>query len=259
MSQTIGWNNFVDTQARAEHDRLRLLERSFDPFSFRQLDELGVRPGWQCLEVGAGAGSVAARMAELAGPENVVATDLSHAFLGPLAELGVRVLHHDVTADDAPGEFDVIHTRFVLEHLPARQDTIKRMASWLKPGGWLLAEIGTTLPELSSRPATRQAMAVLARVMTERVGTAPEWARTFPVPLEEAGLTDCTAEGVIQPARGGQPLASWLKHTTKLVEQHALTTGLITREVLDEAYATYDSPSFVDYAWMTVAARGRRA
>jgi SAM-dependent methyltransferase len=258
MSQTIGWTNFVDTEAQAEHHRLRQLEQSFDPFSFRQLESLGVRPGWRCLEVGAGAGSVAAKMAELAGPANVVATDLSPAFLGPLADLGVTVLHHDVTTDDAPGEFDVIHTRFVLEHLPEREAVIKRLSSWLKPGGWLLVEIGTTLPELSSHPATRQTMAALARVMADRVGTAPEWARTLPVPLEEAGLVACAAEGAILPARGGQPLASWLKNTTKLVEEHALATGLITREVLDEAYAMYETPSFVDYTWMTVAARGRR-
>lgn len=258
MTQTIGWNHFVDTKAQAEHRRLRLLQESFDPFSFRQLESLGVRPGWQCLEVGAGAGSVATRMAELAGPSNVVATDLSTAFLGPLADLGVTVLNHDVTTDDAPGEFDVIHTRFVLEHLPERESVIKRLSSWLKPDGWLLVEIGTTLPELSSHPATRQTMAALARVMAERVGTAPEWARTLPVPLEEVGLVDCAAEGMISPARGGQPLADWLKNTTKLVEEHALATGLVTLEVLDEAYAMYETPSFVDYTWMTVAARGRR-
>ncbi|MDT7801534.1 MAG: hypothetical protein QOI78_4967 [Actinomycetota bacterium] len=258
MTQTVGWNTFVDTRAQAEHQRLRLLEQSFDPFSFRQLESLGVQPGWRCLEVGAGAGSVAAKMAELAGPANVVATDLSLAFLGPLAEQGVTVLHHDVTADDAPGEFDVIHTRFVLEHLAEREAVIKRLGSWLTPGGWLLIEIGTTLPELSSHPATRQAMAVLSRVMTERVGTAPEWARTLPVPLEEAGLVDCAAEGAVLPARGGQPLAGWLKGTIKLVEEHALATGMLTREVLDAAYAAYEMPSFVDYTWMTVAARGRR-
>jgi SAM-dependent methyltransferase len=258
MSQAIGWNNFVDTEAQAEHRRLLLLEQIFDPFSLRQLDDLGVRPGWKCLEVGAGAGSVARRMAELAGPANVVATDLSLKFLGPLTELGVTVLHHDVTTDDAPGEFDLIHTRFVLDHLPSREAVIKRMASWLKPGGWLLIEIGTTMPELASHPATRRSMAVLTQVMTERVGTAADWARTLPVPLEAAGLADCVAEGSILPARGGEPLAHWLKNTTKLVEDHALTTGLITREELDEAFAMYETPSFVDYTWMTVAARGRR-
>lgn len=259
MTQTIGWNDFVDTEAQVEYRRLTLLEQIFDPFTLRQLGSLDIQPGWKCLEVGAGAGSVARRMAELAGGENVVATDLSVKFLAPLADLGVTVLHHDVTADEAPGVFDLIHTRFVLDHLPDREGVIKRMVSWLKPGGWLLVEVGTTLPELSSHPQTRRSMEVLDRVLTERVGTATTWARTLPVPLEAAGLADCGAEGMIMPARGGEPLAEWLKNTTKLVEAHAVDTGLITREELDEAFALYETPTFLDYTWMTVAARGRRA
>ncbi len=258
MSQAIGWNNFVDTTALPEYRRLRLLEELFDPFSLRQLDCVGIQPGWQCLEIGAGAGSIAERLAELAGPANVVATDLNLTFLDPIADLGVTVLHHDVTVDEAPGRFDLIHTRFVLDHLPEREAVIRKLASWLKPGGWLMLEIGTTLPALSSHPANQRSMTVLADVMAERVGTAPEWARTLPVPLEEAGLTDCAAEGMIMPARGGGPLAHWLKCTTKLVEEHAVATGMITRDELAEAYANYDQPSFVDYTWMTVAARGRR-
>jgi protein-L-isoaspartate O-methyltransferase len=259
MTSTIGWNSFVDTEAQAEYRRLGLLEQIFDPFSFRVLAGLGIQPGTKCLEVGAGAGSVARRLAELAGAENVVATDLSVKFLEPLSGLGVRVLHHDVTADEAPGEFDVIHTRFVLDHLPDREAVIKRLASWLKPGGRLVVEIGTTLPELSSHPATRRSMEVLNEVMTQRVGTDTTWARTMPIPLEAAGLADCDAEGVILPARGGSPLAGWLKSTTRLVQDHAVSTGIATQEELDEAYAVYEAESFVDYSWMTVAAWGRRA
>src|SRR6266498_3847074 len=100
-----------------------MLEEIFDPFSIRNLDRLGVREGWRCLEVGAGAGSIARWLGEIAGPGNVVATDLSTTYLEPLAERGIEVLRHDVTADDnpgAPGEFDLIHCRFVLDHLPLR-------------------------------------------------------------------------------------------------------------------------------------------
>jgi SAM-dependent methyltransferase len=258
MAQTIGWNEFVDTETQVEYRRLTLLEQIFDPFTLRQLGSLDIRPGWKCLEVGAGAGSVARWMAGRAGGENVVVTDLSLKFLTPLADLGVTVLHHDVTTGEAPGEFDLIHTRFVLDHLIDREAVIKRMASWLKPGGWLLVEVGTTIPELSSHAQTRRSMEVLNEVLAERVGTATTWARTLPIPLEAAGLADCVAEGMIIPARGGEPLAEWLKNTTKLVEEHAVATGLITREVLDEAFALYETPSFVDYTWMTVAARGRR-
>ncbi|WP_216216077.1 class I SAM-dependent methyltransferase [Amycolatopsis aidingensis] len=258
MPQVLGWNDFVDTEAQEEYRRLHLLERIFDPFTFRNLDRFGLRTGSRCLEVGAGAGSVARHLAELAGPEQVTATDVSLAFLTPLTELGIQVRQHDVTTDGPPGEFDLIHARFVLDHLRDREAVLARMASWLRPGGWLFIESASTLPELSSRQATRRSMETLSRVMTEQVGTHTTWARQLPLPLERAGLLDCDTEGQMLPARGGSPLASWLKATTKLVEAHAVDTGLITRHELEEAYELYESPDFLDYSWLTIAAWGRR-
>ena len=49
----------------AEDDRLGLLEDIFDPLS-RRRREL-VQPGWRCLEVGAGRGSMAVWLAERVG------------------------------------------------------------------------------------------------------------------------------------------------------------------------------------------------
>lgn len=252
------WNDLVDTKATTELERLTLLEHVFDPFSIRNLDRLGVEPGARCLEVGAGAGSIARWLGELAGPGNVVATDLSTTYLAPLAERGIEVLRHDVTADPAPGEFDLIHCRFVLDHLPEREDAIKRMASWLNPNGWLLVECGTIAPELSSHPAVRHTLEALGSVLAKSIGTHPTWARTLPQPLRGAGLEDCRAEGLVLPAEGGSAFARWMAATVKLAETPALDTGLVTREEFDEAYAKYESPDFVDYTWMTIAAWGRR-
>ncbi len=253
------WNDLVDTKTTAELDRLNVLEGIFDPFSLRNLDRLGIQPGWRCLEVGAGAGSIARRMGELAGPGNVIATDVSTDYLAPLAEAGIAVLRHDVTVDDAPGEFDLIHCRFVLDHLPERDEAIKRMASWLRPDGWLLIEAGTTAPELSSHPAVRRAMEALNRVLSESIGTGTTWARTLPFPLVAAGLADVAAEGQTLPATGGSALARWLVATHKTIVKPAVASGVITQEELDEAFAAYESPDFVDYTWITVAAWGRRA
>lgn len=48
---------YVFDQAwHAERERLAALERIWDPATFAFLAELGIRPGWRCLEVGAGAG-----------------------------------------------------------------------------------------------------------------------------------------------------------------------------------------------------------
>jgi SAM-dependent methyltransferase len=254
----MSWSDLVDTKSLTELERLTLLEEISDPFSIRNLDRLGVRPGWRCLEVGAGAGSIARRLAELAGPGNVVATDLSTAYLDPLAELGIEVLRHDVTVDEAPGEFDLIHTRYVLDHLPERDETIKRMVSWLRPGGWLLVEAGTVAPELSSDPTVRRVMDGLAVIMSASVGTHVTWGRVLPLPLEAAGLSGCRSEGYISPAQGGSPMARWLKATMKLAEERAVDAGLLTRAEFEAAYATLDEPSFVDYTWLVVAAWGRR-
>jgi SAM-dependent methyltransferase len=254
----VRWNDLVDTRTTPELERLSLLEEIFDPFSIRNLERLGVKPGWRCLEIGAGAGSIAHWLGDMAGPGNVVATDLSTTYLGSLRERGMTVLSHDVTVDDAPGEFDLIHNRLVLDHLPARDEAIRRMASWLAPNGWLLVEVASAAPEMSSHPSVRKAMEALALVFSRTIGTHPTWARTLPLPLRDAGLVDCGAEGLIVPTTGGSAIARWLTATHKLIEAPAIESGVITREELDEAYAVYESPSFVDYAWITVAAWGRR-
>jgi SAM-dependent methyltransferase len=189
----------------------------------------------------------------------VIATDMSTALLAPLAESGVRVIRHDVTTDDAPGEFDLIHTRFVLEHVTRRDLALRRMASWLKPGGVLVVESATPMPESSGDPVVGRALAAMAGHLSRSVGTDPARARTLPIPLEAAGLVDCTAEGHVIPARGGSAFARWMVETHRLVERDAVASGTITADELEHAYAAYADPAFVDYTWLTVRAIGHRA
>ncbi|KAF8826158.1 hypothetical protein HHX47_DHR6000669 [Lentinula edodes] len=51
-----------------------------------------------------------------------------------------------------PGSFDVVHMRFVMIHLPNPDDYIHRLASLLRPGGWLLLEdVNHTLLDANRR------------------------------------------------------------------------------------------------------------
>src|SRR6266436_997381 len=64
----------------AEDDRLSLLERILDPLSCRRREL--VWPGWRCLEVGAGRGSMAVWLADRVGEGGkVVATDIDVTYL----------------------------------------------------------------------------------------------------------------------------------------------------------------------------------
>lgn len=251
------WDEFVDSSEVTEQARLALLEHVFDPISIRNLDRFGIQPGWQCLEVAAGAGSIARELAARAGAENVVATDRNISLLDSTAAAGVTVLQHDVLVDPAPGTFDLIHTRYLLEHLSARDTAIKRMVSWLKPGGWLVVDAGSTLPELSSRPIAQRAMVAAVSMLGRRVGTDSTWPRILPAPLIAAGLTDCAAEAAAPPVHGGTPMATWIRATMQLAHNEVLHASLLNAEELAESYSYYSDPTYIDYTWLTMTAWGR--
>src|SRR2546425_1749627 len=131
-----------DNSWEKERERLAGLEVSLDPGTTRILETVGVGPGWMCLEVAGGGGSITKWLCDRVGAKGrVLATDLNTRFLDALGEQNLEVRVHDITADDLPeATFDLIHARLLLEHLSGRDVALKQMVSALKPGGWLLVE-----------------------------------------------------------------------------------------------------------------------
>src|SRR5688572_25531187 len=125
-----------------ERRRLELLEQCLDPMTTRSLDAIGVQPGWRCLEVGGGGGSVTRMLCERVGPAGrVAAVDLDTRFLEEIQDQNLDVYRQDIVADGLPGDaYDLIHARLLLMHLPTREKVLEQMAATLRPGGWLLIE-----------------------------------------------------------------------------------------------------------------------
>ena len=98
----------------AELDRLRILENTLDLTTIRHLEMTGVSEGWRCLEVGAGAGSVAQWLSSRVGLRGrVVATDINIIFLRQLSFPNVEIRQHDIIKDDLEtGLYDLVHCRF---------------------------------------------------------------------------------------------------------------------------------------------------
>jgi protein-L-isoaspartate O-methyltransferase len=121
-------------------DMLGALGATLDEFSTARLLKAGVVPGARCLEVGAGAGTIAVWLADQVGPTgSVVATDLKPQHVP--AHDGLTVLQHNIVTDPLPeGPFDVIHVRAVLQHLPQRYEVLAKLADGLAPGGALVVE-----------------------------------------------------------------------------------------------------------------------
>jgi 2-polyprenyl-3-methyl-5-hydroxy-6-metoxy-1,4-benzoquinol methylase len=122
-----------------ERARLSGMEALWDPGSQALLDELGIGPGWKCLEVGAGGGSMVEWMASRGA--HVTAIDIDTRFIESLASDSIEVRRVDLRTDPLPqAEFDLVHARLVLEHLSDRRQILDRLVATLRPGGWILIE-----------------------------------------------------------------------------------------------------------------------
>jgi SAM-dependent methyltransferase len=64
-------------ELKGERDRLALMSALLDPFEITHIARLGVGPGWRCLELGCGNGSIAKALAQRVAPTGrVVASDI---------------------------------------------------------------------------------------------------------------------------------------------------------------------------------------
>ena len=124
-----------------EDERLTLMSRMLDPQMFFRFEQLGVAPGWTCLEVGAGNGSVSHWLAQKVGPTgHVVASDIDTRFLDRLALPNLEVRRLDVTRDPLGEGYDLVCGRAILHHIPQRIDVLGRLVDAVRPGGVILLE-----------------------------------------------------------------------------------------------------------------------
>lgn len=253
-----------DNGWRRARERLAALEAIYDPVTCRHLDDLGIAPGWRCLEVGAGGGSIAAWLCERAGPGGaVLATDLDPRFLAALDAPNLEVRRHDVAAEELPaGRFDLVHARHVLTHLPDPGCALGRMVAALKPGGRLLveeADFASRVPDPASVDA--DLMARCERAWEQHVrsrGMDPACGRRLYGMVRARGLGDLGSEGRVWVVRGGTPEARVQALSYAQLRDGLLATGLVTAAELERFLALQDDPDAVWLGPTLVSVWGRK-
>jgi SAM-dependent methyltransferase len=247
-------------------ERLRLagLEAALDPGTHEHLARLGAGPGSRCLEIGAGGGAVAFWLAERVAPGGVVvATDLETDFLkkGAARHPGLEILKHDITAEDLPTGFDIVHARWLVEWLPNKRQALTRMVAALRPGGVLIVEepdfvttFGTAEP-----PALRHVMICGMRHLEASCPVEVEYGRRVLDDLTAVGLVNVEAEGRCPVVRGGSPPAAhFLRLTLEKLRVALLDDGTVTEAEFAEAVAALEDPAVTVVMPMTVAGWGWR-
>ncbi len=248
-------------------ERLRVLEALLDDGTFQLLERVGVRPGWRCLEVGAGGGSVAAWLCDRTVPDgSVLATDLDTTLLQELQHPNLEVRLHDVLTDELPeGEFDLVHARLVLAWLASPVEGLRRMVMALKPGGCLLVEemdFRSVAPDpgldaVTRRLFTRVHDAHLA-VLAEQHAFDPFCGRGLYRALSTAGVARVDSEGRLSIWRANQPGGELLRLTLVQLRDQLIAHRGVTAAEVDAMIDLCDDPGLVFMSQATIAAWGHR-
>ena len=225
----------------AERQRLSLLERCYDAWTVAELEQAGVTAGWTCIDAGAGGGSIAKWLAERAGVSGstVLAIDLDLRLL----ESALGNVPAISTSDGSTfatrifqGGADLVHARFLLEHLPEFRIAFDRMVRALRPGGWLVvtdADFTSVRLDVADPAFDRASSAFAAATRSAELGSGVR--RVAPVVAlfsEDAGLAGIVATSRQVRERGGDHgalLAASYGRIATLMERHGARSGDVER------------------------------
>ncbi|WP_165845691.1 class I SAM-dependent methyltransferase [Streptacidiphilus pinicola] len=243
-----------------EYERLLLLERLCDPGTIRILERLPITPSWACVDVGAGTGSLARWLAERCPEGQITATDLDTRFLESMPRPeNLAVSQQDVTTTDFPANsLDLVHARAVLTHLPHPEGVVRQMASWLKPGGFLVIEDPSYLPAQASPYPDFAALLVACERLLERThGTDNSWARRIPRVMADAGLTNLKMSADLSVCGRDDLEDAYWRQCFSQAFPALVASGLMTEQQINRAMEHLDRPEFTDVAWMMVSCWGQ--
>jgi SAM-dependent methyltransferase len=241
----------------------RWLALAYDPMTTDRLDQAGVAPGWRCLEVGAGGGSVAQWLVRRAGPTGrVVATDIRPEHI-PATE-GLEIVRHDIVRDPLPeAEFDLVHARLVLAHLPERRAVLGRLTRALKPGGVLQLDefdITYTPALLTPDPAARRLYETFMEAKTRlmaHAGIDIAWARNAAAAMHHTGLVDIDPQPRLELWTADSPGIRLIANQTHNVRDQLRREGMTDRQLAD-VRALLAHPGFRASSYPIYSVQGHR-
>jgi SAM-dependent methyltransferase len=243
-----------------ERQRLALMSELLDPIEHAHLARLGVGPGWRCLELGCGNGSISEALARTVAPSgHVVASDIDITYIAELQGPCLEVRRIDVLHDPLEAaSYDLVVARALLHHFNSAPKALERMISALKPGGVLLSIEPDMLPCTVTKPDAMRAFWRGWLKWSVEAGIDYFIGRNIPAWLDSLGLEQVAGEGHTAHFNGKSDWATYWVETIQELAPSLLKSGHVTNALLDEFHARYQDPHYWTSVIMFTATWGRR-
>lgn len=219
--------------------------------------------GWSAIDCGCGPIGALVELSEMTGPSGrVVGIDANEqAVQGArkaAKELGLDNVEvvagdlHEADEDALGGPFDLAFSRLFLTHQSDPAETLRRIASFLRPGGWLVAQEPLRDPAPRSQPPV-DALPVYWDLIAqgiEQLGVPPGAVEQLPRSAQAAGLEIIDTNGffvLVHPKVGFELHAS----TAAAMGARIVRLGLATERQIDELVSTLRAARDGDYEWVS--------
>ncbi len=228
-----------------EKARLRHLESIFDPMTHTFV---GDDARWnRVLEVGPGAGALLHWLQPRCN--RLEALDLNPRFLSEAEFPGVAIKQGDITQENLDsGGYGLIHTRFVLLHIPACAQVIHRLHEALEPGGALVVEDGDFMmsrtlsgPEHLRRAADRVFEAI--RVVYQNRKMCVDIGTVLPELFAAQGVAVEKFEARLMVGPGQSAIARMMGQSITVLAEGLLASGQVETEDIEGLLAFTEDPA----------------
>jgi predicted O-methyltransferase YrrM len=232
-----------------EFHRLQLIEAANDPTTMTLLQHTGIQPGWSCLELGAGAGSILGWLGDRVGPNGTVwGIDKRTTYLSEFSGSPYEIREGDFLKVLIDSTFDLFHARYVFIHNQQDEAMLHKVTNVLKPGGVAVFEEldFTSALLLNHQPDdshTRVNRAICK--MFVDFGLDPAYALRLPQKLEQCGFHIIETQSRMHLCEGHSPIAKVMAESARALQKEYCATG----ECTEADISTYITNAHTSCYW----------
>ena len=231
-----------------EYRRLRMIESANDPATIALLERTGIQPGWTCLELGPGAGSMLRWLgAQVGANGKVIGIDKKTTYLQGFSTPPYDIREGNFLDVSIKHPLDLVHARYVLIHNHQDIDILDKIHRLSKPGSLAVFEepdftSAKLLDEGPDDPHGRVNSAMCH--MFVDLGFDPGYALRLPQKLQACGYEILETRATMHLSEGNSPIANVMAESALALRQRYCETGQCSDQDVHDYVRNAHTPGF---------------